>query len=266
MGRLILCYSKKAEKPYYIKNMNLHLYTIEELCYYLYHNIYLIDENVIDDGLIKWIDEELELTELSEQLSRNRGSVKALMLNILNYTGYFSNEDIAKTDKLLSRIEGQSCIEKRMDRADHLLHSKKYVEAILEYISLYDLKEDSLNERILNNMGVAYAGMFLMNEAAKCFKGAYEMNQNSEIFKQLLYAVALSSKEEIEDTMMQYESEENEKILDIKMNEILAFESSNKRKQLNKVLQYKKDNQIAMYYEGLENLLGAWKKEYINLT
>jgi hypothetical protein len=34
--------------------------------------------------------------------------------------------------------------------------------------------------------------------------------------------------------------------------------------QYNNVLNYKKENQIAMYYQGLETLLVEWKQEYIN--
>jgi tetratricopeptide (TPR) repeat protein len=266
MGRLILCYSKKANRPYYIKNMNLNLYTIEELCYYLYNNIYLIDENVINDDLIKWIDKELELTDLSEALSNNRGSIKKIMMIILDYTGYVSNEDMEETGKLLTKIDGQSSIEKRMARATHLLQCKKYVEAILEYKILYELDDGNLREELLNNMGVSYAGMFLFNEAAKCFKEAYELSRNQVIYKHLLYAVAMSPKEEVLDNLKEYVNVDYEKILNKELENVLTSDTNQKLKQYNTVLNYKKDNQIAMYYQGLESLLSEWKKEYTKYT
>lgn len=265
MGRLILCYSKKAEKPYYIKNMNINLYTIEELCYYLYHNIYLIDENVINDELILWIDEELKLTELSEMLSNNRVSIKNSIMNILTFTGYISNADVEETDKLLSKMDGQTSIEKKIARADHLLQCKKYVEAIMEYKALLEEVDVIQKEKIWNNMGVAYAGMFLFCEAAKCFEKAYEINANDDIHKQYQYAVAMGTKEEVLDIILEIQEHNNDELNNELIN-LLSPENNSKLKQFHDVLNYKKENQIALYYKGLEDLLGDWKKEYINLT
>ena len=54
-GRLlsgyILCQTKKADLPYFIENISTNIYTLEELCYYLYHNLYLIDETIINEEL-----------------------------------------------------------------------------------------------------------------------------------------------------------------------------------------------------------------------
>jgi tetratricopeptide (TPR) repeat protein len=224
MGKLILCDAKKAEKSYYIKNMNLNIYTIEELCYYLYNNIYLIDENVINDDLISWIDKELELTELSEALNINRGNIKKIMLNILDYTGYVSSEDMVETDNLLTKIEGQSSIEKRIARAAHLLQCKKYAVAIWEYKILIDLDNGNCKEELFNNLGVAYANMFLFNEAATCFMEAYEVRHNQEIYQHMLYAVAMSPKEEVPNTLLKYISEDYDEILKEKMNKVLGLD------------------------------------------
>lgn len=265
MGRLILCYSKKAEKPYYIKNMNINLYTIEELCYYLYYNIYLIDENVINDELIRWIEEELDLTDLSEILNVNRGNIKNLTMSIFNYTGYISDDDMEETGKLLTRIDGQSDVEKKMDRAKHLLNSKKYVESILEYQSLIDIDDEYQKVNILNNMGVAYANLFLFRDAAKCFKEAYEIGEDKEIYNQFLYALAFSSKEEVSDLAMNV-SEDYEHLLDAKRKDTLLDETNDKLREFQDVLNYKNENQISMYYKGLRKLLEDWKKEFINIT
>ena len=56
MAGFILCRSKYAEKPYYINNMAINIYSMEELCYYIYNNIYLIGTDLIDEGLVNWID------------------------------------------------------------------------------------------------------------------------------------------------------------------------------------------------------------------
>ena len=47
----ILCQTKRAKLPYFIENISTNVYSIEELCYYLYHNLYLIDQTIMNEGL-----------------------------------------------------------------------------------------------------------------------------------------------------------------------------------------------------------------------
>lgn len=47
MSGYILCPDKKAQRPYFIENISMNIYSIEELCYYLYHNLYLADHTVL---------------------------------------------------------------------------------------------------------------------------------------------------------------------------------------------------------------------------
>ena len=68
MSGYILCQTKKAERPYFIENISTNIYSIEELCYYLYHNLYLIDASVINEELCMWIQQELELPKLATKL------------------------------------------------------------------------------------------------------------------------------------------------------------------------------------------------------
>ena len=63
MSGYILCQTKRAKLPYFIENISTNVYSIEELCYYLYHNLYLIDQTIMNEGLCSWIQEELELPD-----------------------------------------------------------------------------------------------------------------------------------------------------------------------------------------------------------
>lgn len=51
MGSLILCHNKKASQPYKITRIHRKIYTIEELCYYLYNNLYLIDYTIMNEKI-----------------------------------------------------------------------------------------------------------------------------------------------------------------------------------------------------------------------
>ena len=40
MSGYILCQTGRAEAPYFIENISMNIYSLEELCYYLDHNLY----------------------------------------------------------------------------------------------------------------------------------------------------------------------------------------------------------------------------------
>ena len=60
----ILCQTKTADSPYFIENISTNIYTLEELCYYLFHNLYLIDDTVMNERLCLWLQDELNLPGL----------------------------------------------------------------------------------------------------------------------------------------------------------------------------------------------------------
>ena len=85
MSSLILCNTVKAENPFYFELTGTNIYTIEELCYYIYNNIYIITEEIFDDDLVFWLREELEMVELSEKISDmllHKNSLKDIVVTI----------------------------------------------------------------------------------------------------------------------------------------------------------------------------------------
>lgn len=54
MGSLILCHKKRAKRPFEISRVHMRIYTIEELCYYICNNLYLIDYTIVNERLCRW--------------------------------------------------------------------------------------------------------------------------------------------------------------------------------------------------------------------
>ena len=54
MNDITLC-TMHTEKPYYIKEINKNIYSIEELSYYLFNYLYLIDDQFFSEGLILFL-------------------------------------------------------------------------------------------------------------------------------------------------------------------------------------------------------------------
>ena len=72
MGRLIQCCGRLAKRPYHFQLGDTRVYSIEEVCYFIAHNIYLLQRDVFGKGFVNWVREELALTELAD----TRGCVK----------------------------------------------------------------------------------------------------------------------------------------------------------------------------------------------
>ena len=51
----ILCQTGRAEAPYFIENISMNIYSLEELWYYLDPNLYLIYQTILNEEMCNWI-------------------------------------------------------------------------------------------------------------------------------------------------------------------------------------------------------------------
>lgn len=47
MGAVLICRDELVKSPYYIESMGIRLYSMEELAFFLYENIYLVDRQML---------------------------------------------------------------------------------------------------------------------------------------------------------------------------------------------------------------------------
>ena len=79
MGRALLCTGKYAQKPYYFSKVCVNVYCVEELCFLFASNPFVIDNDIMDKELARWIDEECGLADLGsgrEEASREFLSIR----------------------------------------------------------------------------------------------------------------------------------------------------------------------------------------------
>lgn len=192
MGELILCSQPLAAVPYYLEEASVNIYSLEELCYYIENNLYLLDSKFPNEELCGWVEKELGLTDTAEKMRcicKDGGSVFEFVLCILSESGYCTRQTIQQIAKTLQEMEHKSEYECRKIRADRFLENKKYVSSICEYRSLLQLEEKNpvLTGNVWHNLGCAYARLFFFRDAADCFRRAYELNENPESLREYLY-------------------------------------------------------------------------------
>lgn len=184
MSSYILCQTKKAEKPYYIENISTNIYSIEELCYYLYHNLYLIDSTIINEGLCKWLEEELGLTRLAAKLRPYLGKfagAEDILYPVFKEINYLTYEELRVLNGKIAKLNKEELSVREKKKGDALVENGMYVNAIHVYQKLLACSErlkgqPELTESIYHNLGCAYSYLFQTEKAMECFQKAYGLS------------------------------------------------------------------------------------------
>ena len=254
-----LCIGKYAKTPYYVESFFLNIYSAEELCYYLYENAYLLDEEIMESRLCDFIENELGLTELARKLSgliRAGASLCAFVSTILEDCYYCSREELKKIETSLRTNSELGIVEKRKARGDYLLSVEKYVLAIEEYnLAIHNTDKEYTKEflaRIYYNLAVAYSKLFLFEIAARYFEKSYQFSPEEDTQKSYLMAKKLSASGK-ENMDMEEEQDFPES------------ESADFRMYVN-ARNAKQEGKISQYYEILNQLITKWKQEYRKST
>ena len=156
MSGYILCQTKKAQRPYFIENNSMNIYSIEELCYYLYHNLYLADHTVFNEELCNWLRDELELVHLAAKLKQNlerNVSVEDMIYPVFKEINYLTYEEMKGFNSRIvtygkekaavrQKRKGDALTEKAQEcflEAYREAHSKDALKAyIIAYSSVHD--------------------------------------------------------------------------------------------------------------------------------
>lgn len=205
MGSIILCHKKKARRPYEITRIHRKIYTIEELCYFLCNHLYLIDHTIMNEQLCNWIEEELDLQELADNLRQHLeqyGSMQQFVVTILAYSSIYTTAELKHVQSVLDKLKNQKPVEKQKFKADNLLANGALKPAILIYQSILQEEMDETVDkkfygRVYGCLGSAYGRMFLYEEAAKMYEAAFQICEEESMLKAYLYACYryMSSKE-----------------------------------------------------------------------
>lgn len=254
-----LCIGKYAKTPYNIDNFFLNIYSAEELCYYLYENAYLLDEEIMNGRLCDFVENELELTELGRKLSgliRAGASLCAFVSTILEDCYYCSREELKKIESSLRTNSELGIVEKRKARGDYLLGVDKYVLAIEEYnLAIYNADKESAKEflaKTYHNLAVAYSKLFLFEIAARYFGESYQILQDEDTYASYVMAKKMSASGKEND-----EAEDEQSFYEDMPADYKIYVNAQNAKQ---------EGKISEHYEILNQLITKWKQEYRKST
>lgn len=275
MSGLILCTGRYALKPYYLEKLGRRIYSIEELCYCITQNAFLIDSDFFDMALVDWIGNELSLEKLSDELRTmivHKCSAVSLASMILEYVGYSSKEEVDSTEETLRNNADMDIYEKRMSRAEFLMNQGHISQAFGEFdYLLKHMPEMDKNVRaqIEHNQGVLYAHLFIYDMAAEFFYKAWEDGGADESYLGYLAAkrMMMDEKEYVAFVGSHKEAHNLSLKLEQRMDEANdLYDSSSANIKLRSLELFRSGGKMSEYYDEVDRITKDMKEEYRGLV
>lgn len=273
MGKLIQCSSRIARHPYCFPMTKTRVYSIEEVCYYIRNNIYMMQEEVFDLDFAQWLREELEMEVTAKKLENMRkdhNNLKDIVVTLCCSCDYYTKEQIDELIAIMDETQNLSQWGRRKIKADNFLkcgsleRARKEYESILKCDELPKASQEQQGE-IFHSMGVACAGLGEFRLAAANFQKAYEKNRKMESMQCYLYALRLGNLEdEYEKAVKELElSREQQVFIQAHYTEaIRQSQESRGSKQIGRIRDIEKNGKKEEFFDRVDETIAQWKKEY----
>jgi len=267
MGNFLLCSIKRADKPYPLPALGIGIYSAEELCYYMNHYLYLLEDNFVCEELLDFLQNELELTALVSKIRRwvdGRSDMLQIVFMIEQDIRYYTDGELIDLKQRIDQLRQATKAERAKLRADFYLEDGRPMTALRVYEKILrgeygeQIGRD-LRCRILHNAGVAYARLFEWAKAMECFVESCHWGPNEEVLKQMYQLTLLDDLAEIPpeifsaiSSAQQFKWKEEFDTLYRKA------QHSGKALEAHTIM----DKDSVRRGEGLGRLLSEWKQEY----
>lgn len=202
MGRYLLCEGNN-KKPYLIRELDLRLYSPEELCYYINQNIAILDNDFLNEELYSYIEEVCEMPDTVRRMRQVAGQGKntldALYLFLKDVCYYNDGECNLFLQKLRKR-EKMPADQIRLQKAALFTEKGRYEEALKQYERILQARPAHTKEvRIYTDL-YEYAGCLAMqmgqfHRGMQLFRQGWLFSGSEELGKKMCFACFLAEEE-----------------------------------------------------------------------
>lgn len=268
MGGILLSHGKRAGTPFYVEHADLRIYSYEELCYFISHALYLLDRSLMSEELCGWVERQLGLKELAQDLRvliERESGLTEFLERIITDGSYLTAAEIVQVVKSVREILCEPDCLRRKKRGDMLVKNRRYRAALHEYEHVLTTNEaepyPEFYIQVHNNMAVAFVRMFRLKDASRHFLEAYKMSKDESILEEFTASLRLGLSKEHYETLVKSDQVDKElaKGLEQRIQELLEVEKlSPEYKKLEEAAALARDGNPS----GLDGILTEWKKEY----
>lgn len=272
MGKVILCNARQAVVPYTFLNTRVEVYSYEELCFYIYNNIALLNPEQFQGKLVQWMKTELEMEELAvavmEKLAA-QDTFTNLLATILSAGKYYSEKEVqafVEKQNLLALLPEE---EKEKLKADSFLMYKRMLRAVSIYDDILrkeaDLKDQQFLGNVYHNKGIALAKNMELTRAKLCFLEAYQRNKKrASLEAYVMLRLLEASKETVAKEAKTFGMDEADfvRIAETLADALEDAESMPAYMRYQKAVYNKEHGDYEAFNQRVDMLLNQWKEEF----
>ena len=280
MSGLILT-ERKQGAGFCVKNSDMVLTSMAELCYYIYHNIYALDAGFFDEDFfdfLKAMEQDVLIQKLNIDILSGR-HYTVFAEDVILYTDYYSAEEKKRISREFQKIKNRTPAENEKARADLLYHQGRTGEALREYQLLLQLPpektEDEITADTWNNIGVIKVKAFHYKKALLCFEKAADTAAKEEYLDNLICTLLLLKENENEteageaerikrEYMQKYQitQEVMERYAAVITQETQRIEMEEETKIFRQMVSAEGQTDLTEYYRNTGMVIDGWKEEY----
>lgn len=255
---LLLC-TKDAKHPLYYEKLDIDIWSIQELCYVIYHYPVMIPEDFVDKKLINWIRDELALGIFAarlEQLLASGEPQENLLTTILLEGNYYTGGEVSHYKSELKRLRSIEYPAFAELLGDTFFQMGRFGKAVKAY---QDAMEDRDNAAVAEKLATAYVRVMQFEQAAALYEGLYQKTGADRVLQKLYY---ISRLEPSIDVFHRYKDKTEEDQLSAweqAFEEVRGqVEASDRVKRINEM--FEEDPKACR--EQAARLIKMWKREY----
>ena len=264
---LILCRQEPVQHPYYIDVLGIHIHSSQELCYIIYNHPILVMDEFLDELLIKFIREDLDLDYLAgrmEKLVETGARSEEVLSLFLSECDYYNEKEIQKFKQTAAALRGLHPAEYEKRRADYMFGQGQYGRAAARYSKILEIPrdkvvDDSFLAGVHHNLGASYAMMFQFHKAMASYDKAYALSKDGNVLKRMYFLTVFAPELEIRDSCRSMCTEELKKTWSEEMNGATQEAGQAEEVRALRAL-FKKDPIKRM--NGASEMVSRWKQEY----
>lgn len=272
MGKLILCSSAIAKQPYCFPMTKTKVYSIEEVCYYIRNNIYMMQEEVFDKAFADWIRNELGMAGTADKLDRMRedhNNLKDIVVTLCCSCDYYTEREINDLIAIMDQTQNVPLRGRQKIKADTYLkngsleRAKQEYERILKSPDMINASSEEYGD-LYYRLGAALAGMGEYRHGFQAFQKSYEYAKTQKALESCLYCLKLGGMpEEYEKAAIEMGvTREQQTFMDARYEEALRQSVDSRECKMVRRIRRMKEQGDPSYEKVAKELIFQWKTEY----
>lgn len=215
---MLLYAGKLSEEPYYIKEADINVYSLEELNFFVYNHMNLVYRDFFCAPLFDFIEKKLGRESLADRLrslDAQGASLRSLISCFLKESCCYDNGQLSQVSAFVMNIDNITVPERTRIEGDKLFKAARYSAALSVYTGILDsapfAPEGEFYAETAYAAGSCYARLFLCENACEYFGIAYDIfPKHDYALSSVCLSLILDNEKELLKAIIRYEISDEE--------------------------------------------------------